>query len=538
MRHGAPSTAGQITAEAWTAMGEAAQRAGMPLDQWLKAQLLGTLPASVPAPPDAAPKAPASGSLTDLQRRMQELAGDIDRLSVPPATATPSYAAPQPEAARPSPAQLSPTQLTPAEAKLDSAIRQINDKLEEMSLGRPGTSQPARGSDGFSERISDILRTAETMTRREAAAPQPSSQTAPTPRSIEAAVAEIAARQHQLEAGTVTSPPLAPRAASTVPPIPDEHPHSNEALGSLRGDLGDMKRAIGGLAPRRSVDELQRTVVRLAERVERSGAADEELRATLVALRDMIGALRLPEHPAVMQGRIEALSRKIDIVNAKTVDGASIARLQAQASEIRDLLGRALSNDTVRLLAEQVALMASKISQISGVDEAMIRSAIGPLESRIDRLSERIVAPVAIPVDDIFRRLDDIQLSLAAARREAPANMEGLFKGLSDRIERIERPAPDSGISSQQFDALTRQIAALGERIDGAQAPVAQLAGIERTLNDLFIQMEETRATVLANAGHRPRPPATPGPSSGDPMQRGVNLLKREIAVIEAARAV
>lgn len=523
-------------------MSEAALRAGQPLDQWLKSQLLASN-AGVTQTASA-----AGGTVEDLQRRIQELSGAIDRLvvSAPAAQSAPSSF--QPPAPAPTPA------VATADTRLDAALRQINERIDAM----PATRQRP-GSERFEQRMNDIVRTAEAIGRRDYRADYRAAP-APGPEAIEAAVAEIAARQHELDRSFAERQPASrsaaerPFAERSVPermsperrslperpaapaaelPTPGRSPAPVETLGALQRELAEMRQVISALAPRRAVDELQRTVTRLVERSERSEAGDEELRATLQALRDMIVGLKLPEHPAVLLGRIETLERKIDIVNAKSVDGAAIARLQSQASEIRDLLGRALSTDTLRMLADQVALLATRVSQMPVVDEGMIRSAVGTLERRIDTLADRLLSQPAptLPLDDIFRRLDSIQQSLATARREAPAGLEELFRGLSDRIQRIERPAgaPDH---SPQFDALSRQVAEIAQKLDAATTPstqiTGQLAGIERAVNDLFIQMEETRATVLANAGHRPRSTGGTGAAS---------LLKREVAAMEAARA-
>lgn len=585
-------------------MSEAARQAGQPLDQWLKDQLLASNAGAMQT------ASVVGGTVDDLQRRVQELSGVIDRLvsaapagvsavsapvasplvasALPPAPATASQSAVPRPAAAPS-----------AETRLDAALRQINERLDSMNAPRQRASamasagaapQTASASNQyFDRRVNEVVRTAETLAR----AGQPlgagfsaSQNPAPAPRfvdampgpdAIEAAVAEIAARQSELDATRDSALEAARRETASreslresprepardtfrdapprdlthrdagrerhipsppsVPPIPTMSGAGgrplliNEQIGALQRELAEMRESVNALAPRRAVDDLQRTVTRLAERAERAQLGDEEMRASLGAMREMIGALKLPEHPAVVIGRIETLERKIDIVNAKSVDGAAIARLQAQASEIRDLLGRALSTDALRLLAEQVALLAGKVSQMPVVDEAMIRSAVGHLEQRIDTLADRIgnqPAPT-IPLGDIFSRLDSIQNGLASVRREVPAEVEPLIRGLADRIERIERPVamPDHG---PRFDALSRQVAAIAEKLDNAGDPAAkiggQLATIERAVNDLFIQMEETRATILANAGHRSRSGGT-----------GSQLLKREIAAIEANRA-
>ncbi|MFD1488620.1 hypothetical protein ACFSEZ_11510 [Ancylobacter vacuolatus] len=549
MRQEAPSTTGQIAPEAWRAMGEAAQRAGLPLDQWLRGQLMGTTAAGTPPV-----GIDGLNNLAELRRRIEELAGQIGRtdLAAPaerPVASPPAEApAPQPPArvaAPERPRAPSSTGSAYADERLAAAMREIDQRLEALQLSRRRVATPEE---------------------------------APSPAAIEAAVAEIAARQSELdrdgprrrgesptkrheptprEAFTPAAPtlasfvppsfepePLVPEAAER-PPAPSPAPLPQEALTALQHELSSLRQAVATLAPRQAVDELQRVVQQLVERVERSDTHDEGLRATLAALREMIGGLRLPEPPDLLLGRISALERKIDIVNAKVVDGATVARLQAQISEIRELLARALSSDSVRLLAEQVSLLASRVAEMAANEDEALRTAFGSLERRIETLSDRIGTPSPLPLDDLLGRLDAIQSDLASARHELPAGMETLIRGLSERIERIERPLPpvDDGA---RFEALSRQIEELSRRIGAgmseaglggteASRPLAsqlagQLAGIERAVNDLFIQMEETRASLLAAS--RPRPPSGSG---GEP-DSVTALIRREIAALEGRR--
>ncbi|RTL98501.1 hypothetical protein EJV44_06765 [Ancylobacter aquaticus] len=535
-------------------MGEAARRAGLPLDQWLRGQLMGTTAAGTsPAGIDGL------NNLAELRRRIEELAGQIGRidLSAPaePPVAPPPADAPAPEAPvrvaapeRPRPA--SSTGSTYADERLAAAMREIDQRLEALQLTRRRTPTP---------------------------------DAAPSPAAIEAAVAEIAARQSELDrdigqrrraesayakrepAPAKAAVPAAPRLESVLPdpfspetfapdafvpepfapdafvpdaPAASHPPLPHDGLAALQQELSSLRQAVATLAPRHAVDELQRVVQQLVERVERSDTRDEGLRATLATLREMIGGLRLPEPPELLLGRIGALERKIDIVNAKVVDGATVARLQAQISEIRELLARALSSDSVRLLAEQVSLLASRVAEMAANEDEAVRTAFGSLERRIETLSDRIGTPAPLPLDDLLGRLDAIQTDLASARRELPAGMETLIKGLSDRIERIERPQErvDDGA---RFEALGRQIEELSRRLgetgrgDTAISSqlAGQLAGIERAVNDLFIQIEETRSSLLAAS--RPRPPS----GSGSDPDSVTALIRREIAALESRRA-
>lgn len=641
VRQGAPSTAGQIAPEAWKAMSEAAERAGMPLDQWLRGQLLGTTAAGTAAPAPAE----AAGGVAELQRRIEQLTSEVGRLGnmVHPDTlpsntddahaahaatgyadapytphagaanagtahagmtrpamaagayapmAASAYAPEEPAPVAAPPARPASTGSAYADQRLQEAIHEIDQRLASMHLIPPRTETPRTAppsgpvtANAIEAAVAEIAarqneldsaprrRTAEAPARepaprepysrepvsrgpysgenvgRESVSREnlgrenlgrenPAREPRPAPARRESAPRDAISERFVRDPFAAGGFP--PRAASTpTPALAPAAPAMSsaavqtavgDALSVLQGELGGMRQSLATLAPRRAVDELQRVVQQLADRVERSGSRDEDLRSTLVALRDMIGGLKLPEHPALLLGRIDALERKLDIVNAKMVDGATVARLQAQAGEIRELLARTLSSDSVRLLAEQVSMLATKVSDMAANEDRAFRTAVGSLERRLDTLADKIgnqPAPV-IPLDDLVGRLDAIQTSLASARRELPAGMETMIKGLSERIERIERPIsiPDNG---PRLDDLSRQIGELTQRIEKAVAGAeiaGQLSSIERGVNDLFIQMEETRATFLA--GSHPRPPG----NGGNP--NGGARIRREIAAVEA----
>jgi localization factor PodJL len=554
VRQEAPSTTGTIAPEAWRALDEAARRDGLPLDQWLRAQLMG--PAAGVTPPGLE----SLNNLAELRRRIEELAGQIGRIEAAP-PAERAAVAPQPSELQP--VEIQPVEMpTPREA-VAAAAMSSNDRL-------------AAAMREIDHRLAALQ-----LSRRRAATPE----AAPSPAAIEAAVAEIAARQSELDRDITPRRPLAAEPARRAPaaPVPEAAeapalespmpeaparpapprdlfaagmaretvappaapaPLPSEALAALQEELAGLRQSIAGLAPRHSVDELQRVVALLVERVERSETRDESLRASLAALREMIGGLRLPEPPDVLLGRLAALERKIDIVNAKVVDGATVARLQAQIGEIRDLQARALSSDSLRLLAEQVSLLATRVAEMAASENETISAAFGALERRLDTLSETVAAPATLPLDDVLARLDAIQADLASTRGEMPAGLEALFTRLSERLEQIAPPVDDG----PRFEALGRQIEALAQRVGSDGSDMAgelasqlsghlasqfagQLAGIERAVNDLFIQMEETRASLLAAS--QPRPPAGPG---GDP-ETITALIRREIAALESRRS-
>jgi localization factor PodJL len=585
VRQGAPTNPEHIDSEAWAALREAARRAGVPFGEWLKAKLLaGT--ADLPAPASSTARG-GTVAVGDLQRRVSDLAGEIDRLARAEPPATPHrgsrIASPHGEGlvsaldalnTRVEKLLQDPEKGSAAAAThLDETIRRLNERLESLAQEKRGDDKrtearplETRPADSFERRMSEIARTVDTLNRKldRGTPAQPSPTAPPRNAALDAAVAEIAARQRLLDAaGQTKVPPAPPAPRAPVPPpapavrevdlsglerqlniIADQMNEltrtapQGEAVGALRGDVAEIKRSLAELAPRRAVEELERAVGLIAQRIERqgSGEANAEIVRTLAGLRDVMEELRPPENSEALEREIEALSRKLDIVRAKTVDGATVARLQAQTSEIRDLLGRALSNDSVRMLAEQVALLVGKIERFANPDERLAHEVVEALGRRIDQLAARIDTYAAAtgndpaPFDDIVRRLDELHVAVAGAARAAPDGMDTLFDGLVERIERMSRPDAALGGS---VEALGRQIASIAERINANDSRFDQLTGIERALSDLFVQMEEARASAIAAAEHSARSAAAEYAGASVPND-GMALIQRELADLGA----
>lgn len=552
-------------------MNEAARRAGLPLEQWLQERLLGHLGTGA--------QAGAGGDIADLRRRLDALIG----LGLRQQAETSGQADTSPDLLRDpvlGASSRAARESRPLDARFDAVMEDVRVQLGETVAGAGRRARAA--GDQFERRMDEIVRSAEAIGRRTATAraPSPPQTSAPsmpsplTPAGIEAAVAQIAARQRELDAppanaapevaapDLITPQPAAPEpippeptsprapkssAPKSPPPLRPAMPRpaapaaaERDALAALGTEIAELRAGLAQLAPRETVTELQHMVLRLAERVERAGIDNSELCATLAALRDMIGTLRLPEHHSVVLGRLDALSRRLDLVAAKQVDGAAIIRLQAQAGEIRDLIGKALSNDAVRQLVEQVTLLVGKVGRMGGVDEALMRQLIGGLDDKLgmmmQRLESQLARPVEVPLDEVYRRLDTIQADIATVRHAAPSGVEALLKDLGERIGRMERPSV-AAADTAAIEALSRQITAMADRLEaqnqtrdrameiaetlaqqipaGERPPAARLAGIERALGDLFIQIEETRATLLDAALRPPEPPAGPGRTQG-----------------------
>ncbi|HSI41725.1 MAG TPA: hypothetical protein VLA00_14375 [Xanthobacteraceae bacterium] len=445
MRQGASATIGPIDPESWAMLRQAAQRAGMPFEDWLKAAVKAEMDNRRAA--RTVPDPEAMGAAVTSPSRRSPLRRDGGGIASP----------------------------------LEATLQRLNERLESLAAEqRPKPAEPASKPSLPAEPVPASKHPADDA----------------VPPTLETVIAEIAARQRSLDAPAAAEP-----SAAEPPPdltalerrlglIADQMQELRragprpDALGALQGELAAIRRTLEALAPRQMVEQLERAVAQLAERLgERRGGTDPnsvETARTLADLGRAIGALRPPESPAALTSALDALSRKLDVMNAKAVDGAALARLQAQTAEIRDLLGRALSNDSLTRLAAQVALLAERLEQPAQPDPAVLREALRGIEARIDALDARLTeggrADPALAA--IQQRVDEVHALLAQAPHAGHAGIEAT-------------------------------LAALAERVNSEESRLAQFTGVERALDDLFLQMEEARASALAAAQQTARQVAT-----------------------------
>lgn len=150
---------------------------------------------------------------------------------------------------------------------------------------------------------------------------------------------------------------------------------------------------------------------------------------------------------------VRSLSSKLDIVAAQGIDAGSIVRLQKQADEIRELAALAGRTDAFDVLGER----------------------LDDLVNRIDAVHDG-VSQSSVPI--------------------ATASLEAMIRQLVDKLEMAQRPGADE----RSLDALEKQIARITDRLDATPAGTPGLGTIERSLNDLFIHLEETRHAAVAAA--------------------------------------
>ena len=377
-----------------------------------------------------------------------------------------------------------------APAEVRSAIQRLDDRIEDM-ISR-GRIQSASLAPELERKLEDISSTIETMgrrleqeTQRYTAVPLPSSVD-----ELDTAIAEIMMRQSTLDGMPQRTLPR--REAPPTAPSPDisgierqirliademqamrRTSVRTDSIDAVRQEIGELATKLGELAPRRSLEALESTMDSLARRLDRTGAGrpDETLGEVVNSLHDIRVALaevRPAESFHSVERDLQTLSSKLDSLRLGGIDGGTVARLQEQTAEIRDLLSGALPSEVLKALVDQIEVLVRKFENSANTDNSAVLDLLETMERRIEGLSERVESAVrqapAVPaLDEIRNRLEELQDAVAQSGRGSNAGIEGTLRALS-------------------------------QKVDATEARLGNLGSIERGLSDLFAQLQEARS--------------------------------------------
>jgi len=499
-----PWSVNAVDPEAWADARDAARRSGQSVGEWLEAAIRNASNDRHPV------RATTSQDHATIERRLDDIAERIEhysRQARDPAPARPS----RHDSALVSSIEALNERIDslsrevrdgerngPAEVR--AALQRLDDRIEHMVTR--GHVAEAGVAPELERKLEGISRSIEAMSRhlaqenaryeseRHDAMPVPS-----TVDEFDAAVAEIMMRQSVLDGTPSRALPRRPeRAPREAAPAADfsglekqlkqmademqalrQSGLRDESITGLRKEIAELSAKFGDLAPRRSLDAIERTVESIALRIDRTGAnrQDETLTEVVDALHDIRSALadvRPAESFVSVEKDLHALSNKLDTLGGHGLDSGAVARLHEQTAEIRDLLSGALPSDVLKALVEQIEVLVTKFEERPREQDSAILEVMSAFDRRIEALSERLetasrTAPQAPALDDIRNRLDELQNAVSRAER-----------------------TPD--------DRLETSLRALAQKVDATEARLGTLGSIERGLSDLFTQLEEARGSA------------------------------------------
>jgi localization factor PodJL len=423
----------------------------------------------LPAPePAAIPR--RKGFSRDIESAVAEIAARQRALDLPPAK---PIATPARQPAR-------QTDFGPLEERLDSLSRRM-DAILNAQLPR----ESGRDSGKIAAEISRLSQQIDTIAR-------------PSGDGLEREIRTLATRIEAMRAE------LGQR----------EHVSAGRAIAEVRADLAEINQRIGSLAPRQSVETLEFEIHSLGERladVRAQGIPAEGLEWLVAEFERTVAGLTPAEGIAE---EVRALSRKLESARLYGLDAADAGQLIDETRAIRGMLAETASRASVEALADQVATLGDRIDALASQRPAPQGEQLAAaLEARIEQITARIesAARQAAPV------------APAASNPE----LEEALRRLADKLEGSTTSASDPKALAE----IERHIVALAAKIDATDQRFTQLGTIERGLSDLFVQMEEMRASAI-DAAERAARGAVAGRGSPD-----VEALKREIEDLRHGQA-
>ena len=410
---------------------------------------------------------------------------------------------------------------------LDPAARALESRLAAMAGDLP-RAEPApdlaEAIGRVDQRLDQLMADKRTIdTHRETARP-PAPGAGPS-FSLDDAIAEIAARQHALDAdadGPALPPaPLAP--AVNLSGI--EHLlHSitgqietlrrpcavEDSVAALRRELAEVGRTVTQAMPQAaSLDAMQSELRSLSERIEHGRPRDDgdsAIERGLNEVRDALTARATAPSHVGFDDEGAALGR--NGADAETLD-----HLESAIAELRNVSARVASGDAVAALASDVRTIGAKLDRISPA-----------------------AAPELEGLDHLVRRIDALAVALegrpASSEPAGGGQIETQLKRLTDKLETVEAAAERRG-----FEQLEGQIAQLTQKLDAADARLGNLGTIELAIADLVERVHDTRASALDAADQAARSAVREmvGTSSGSGPE--VAALKHEFVDFRATQA-
>ncbi|WP_199751669.1 tetratricopeptide repeat protein [Bradyrhizobium sp. RP6] len=516
----------------------AARRAGMSLNDWLNSTLGETASPNFRGPyeqrPQHMPQGPSQESreVADIHQRLDAITQQIERISKP---------APRQDSSRPdvSREQGVARQLNDAISRLDARLSQISRPQRQPQ--QPQSPRPAPGETH--QRQADAVERAAAQVYR--------SSPPLSPASFDVAVAEITARQSELDGfaprhmppraapslapAAPYAPPMAPPAPAYAPPPPQPGPdfsslerhllkitsqieslqrpdNTEQAINAFRSELAEIRAAITEAMPRRAIESIENEIRSLHRRIDetRSNGTDGQVLSGIEhALSDIKQVLRTLTPAEQLTGYDEAirnLGAKLDLILRANDDPSTVQQLEGAISALRGIVSNVASNEALARLSEDVQLLSSKVDQITRASGHADSFAV---------LEQRIAA-----------------LTAALETRERPQpsesteHLEAAIRALSDRFDRMQV----GNDSASTFAHLEQRVSYLLERIEAASDPHnGNLSRVEDGLHDILRHLERQQATYAALAESR-----NSAPSADSGM---VDLVKRELADIRFSQS-
>ncbi len=275
--------------------------------------------------------------------------------------------------------------------------------------------------------------------------------------------------------------------------------HIMMQVDGLREEIRGLSRGVGELAPRASVEAIERALSDLAERVDAQRARGVEDQALAPAeriageLRAVLQDFDARPHMRELDADVRALADRLDRLEAaKETDAASLSELARRTAEIKETLStlaaRPLPQEQIETRVRDLTIRIDKLTSGSPsedrstevVDAAKAIRTILSTEAgfdafnqRLDRLSAKLEDALVqfdgSRFEELGARIDEMHQSLAQRIDEGMAQaspnaaaLEGLLADLAVKVDH----AVSAGAASSAVASLEGKVDRLDEKLD------------------------------------------------------------------------
>jgi localization factor PodJL len=478
----------------------------MTLSDWLNSTIGDSAPPNFRSAPDQRFMAPSQETrdVADIHQRLDSITRQIEQISRP---------APRNDAPRGEPVRGEP-----------GVARQLNDAISRLDarLSQISNPQPARQAQ-----LQDSQRKSEMVERAAAQVYRPSPPLSPA--SFDFAIAEIAARQNELDnsAPRPMPPRAAPPMAPAMPAGPDfstlerhlfkitsqiealQRPDRIEqSIAVFRSELSEIRQAIIEAMPRRAIESIESEIRSLSRRIDDTRQSGIDVQAlagierALAEIREVLRSLTPAEQLAGYDEAIRNLGAKLDLILRSSDDPGTVQQLEGAIAALRAIVSNVASNDALARLSDDVHMLSSKVDQLT--HSAGNGDSFAILEQRIAALASTL------------------EQRERPEPSESSEQLERAIRALSDRLDRM----PVGNDSAAAFAHLEQRVSYLLERLEAsADHRAGNLGQVEDGLQDILRHLETQQANLAALAGS--------SRSAAEPADNGlIDIVKRELADI------
>lgn len=413
--------------------------------------------------------------------------------------------------------------VAPMAAPLPNEFADIHSRLDSITQQIERVTGPvARPESSVARQLNDAISRLDNRLAS-LSPPQPTSRAA---NPLDAAVAEVAARQSQLD-GRMSRPamPLQATMPARSAPTPPQMPnmsgfeqqlqrltsqieamrpgHIEQSIAAFREELAVIRHSITEAMPRRALETLEAEIRDLGRRIDdnrQTGTNEAALAGVehaLAEIRDTLRGLRPAEQLTGFDEAIRNLSGKLDLI-VRSSEHGGVREIETAIGALRSIVSQVASGDAVARLSSDVQAIAARLEAISA--QTYSDSALAAIEQRISRLTEA---------------LENQQKQAVSA-----PDLDGAVRALAERIDRLQVGAQDTSALLH----LEQRIATMIERIELANSRPPSLGRIEEGLAHILSYLETQREGIATALNAAAAPPVAPF------NQELLDTIKRDLA--------